>query len=87
MTCVIAGTDDADLRARAERVAARTGNDPTALVADPPSGWVVGTVTQAAEQLRALADAGVSRVMCQHLAHDDVEFVALLGRELAPLVA
>jgi hypothetical protein len=30
---------------------------------------------------------GVSRVMCQHLAHDDLEFIALLGGELAPLVA
>jgi alkanesulfonate monooxygenase SsuD/methylene tetrahydromethanopterin reductase-like flavin-dependent oxidoreductase (luciferase family) len=45
---------------------------------------VIGTLDQAAEQLRALQVAGVSRVMCQHLAHEDVDFVALLGRELAP---
>jgi hypothetical protein len=37
--------------------------------------------------LCALRDAGVSRVMCQHLAHDDLEFIALLGDELAPALA
>jgi hypothetical protein len=26
-------------------------------------------------------------VMCQHLLHDDLDAVALIGRELAPLVA
>jgi hypothetical protein len=46
----------------------------------------VGTVQEAARQLIALRDAGVSRVMCQHLLHDDLDAVALLGDELAPLV-
>jgi len=53
----------------------------------PPDGWIVGTVEQAAEQLNAVKDAGVSRVMCQHLAHDDLEFIAVLARELAPPLA
>jgi hypothetical protein len=34
--------------------------------------------------LRAIANAGVSRVMCQHLLHDDLDAVALIGSELAP---
>jgi alkanesulfonate monooxygenase SsuD/methylene tetrahydromethanopterin reductase-like flavin-dependent oxidoreductase (luciferase family) len=84
MTGVLAGRDARDLRERADRVSARRGDAAEQLLAVPPDGWVVGTVDQAAEQLGALKDAGVSRVMCQHLAHDDLEFVALLGQELAP---
>jgi F420-dependent oxidoreductase-like protein len=82
MTAVVAGTDESDLRARAERVAAIHGDDPDGLLAQPPAGWLVGTVEGVTEQLAALQEAGVSRVMCQHLAHDDLGFVALLGREL-----
>jgi len=86
MTAVVAGADERDLRDRMQRVALASGADGDALVAAPPPGWVVGTVEAAAEQLRALADAGVGRIMCQHLAPDDLEFIALLGDELAPLV-
>ncbi len=48
---------------------------------------IVGTVEQAAEQLRAYEAAGVERVMLQHLDHTDLDMVALIGRELAPAVA
>jgi alkanesulfonate monooxygenase SsuD/methylene tetrahydromethanopterin reductase-like flavin-dependent oxidoreductase (luciferase family) len=41
---------------------------------------VVGTLDQAAEQLDDLAARGVERVMLQHLAHDDLDMVTLLGR-------
>ena len=84
MTPVITGIDEADLRARARRSAVFRGMEPDALLGTPPEGWIVGTLDQVTEQLRALADAGVSRVLCQHLPHDDLEFVELLGRELAP---
>jgi hypothetical protein len=47
----------------------------------------MGTVDQAAERLHELDEAGVSRVMCQHLLHDDLDAVGLLGDRLAPLVA
>ena len=86
MTAVIAGTDERDLRERAARVAAAHGADADRLIAGPPHGWVIGVVDRAAEQLRALSDAGVSRVMCQHLAHDDLEFIQLIAERLAPLV-
>jgi hypothetical protein len=36
--------------------------------------------------LEALAEAGVERVYLQHLAHDDLDMVALLGAEVAPAV-
>jgi hypothetical protein len=29
----------------------------------------------------------VARVMCQHLLHDDLDAVALIGGELAPMLA
>lgn len=87
MTGVVLGTDDADLRGRAIRLCELRGGDPDEFLASPPSGWIVGTVDAAARELHALRDAGVSRVMCQHLLHDDLEAIAMLGDELAPRVA
>jgi F420-dependent oxidoreductase-like protein len=86
MTTVVAGADRTELRERLGRVAAAIGADRDELEARPPDGWIVGTVPEVAEQLAELGEVGVSRVMCQHLDHGDVEFVALLGDELAPLV-
>ena len=85
MTGVIIGEDEAELARRRAHVAQISGNP--GLLDAAPSGWIVGTVEQAQEQLLALRDAGVSRVMCQHLAHDDLDAVALLGSALAPAVA
>lgn len=48
--------------------------------------WIAGTVEEAVVQLRALAEAGVERVMLQHLLHDDLELIALLGEQVAPAV-
>lgn len=87
MTPTIVGADEADLRARVVRSAEFRGMDADSLLREPPSGWIVGTVEQAAEQISALSEAGVSRIMCQHLPHTDLEFVELLGQTLAPLVA
>ena len=39
------------------------------------------------EKLRELAEAGVDRVMLQHLLHQDVEMVELIGREIIPALA
>jgi F420-dependent oxidoreductase-like protein len=79
MTGLVVGSDQADVRDRIHRLSQVRGDDPDALAADPPAGWVVGTLDEAAEQLGALRDAGVSRVMCQQLLHDDLDAVALLG--------
>ena len=87
MTSVIAGADARDLRDRLARVARARWDGPDALIADPPRGWIIGVVDEVAQRLQALRDAGVARVMCQHLAHEDLEFIAMLGDELAPLVA
>lgn len=85
MTGVIIGQDEAEVARRRARVAEISGNP--GLLDSAPDGWIVGTIEQAQEQLLALRDAGVSRVMCQHLAHDDLDAVALLGTALAPAVA
>jgi F420-dependent oxidoreductase-like protein len=87
MTGVVVGTDRAELRDRVRRLSEKQGNDADEFLARPPQAWVVGTVDEAAEKLLALRDAGVSRVMCQHLVHEDLEAVALLGKVLAPSVA
>lgn len=88
MTGVLVGEDSGELQGRARRLSQRMGEtDSETLLDSPPAGWIVGTREQAIEQLGALRDAGVSRVMCQQLLHDDLDAVALLGRRLAPSLA
>jgi F420-dependent oxidoreductase-like protein len=87
MIGTVIGTDAANLSDRAGRLAERIGADRDALLRDPPTGWVVATIDQAAGQFAAYRDAGLHRVMCQHLLHDDLDPVALLGDELAPMLA
>jgi len=88
MTAVVAGRDSGELRDRAARQLERVGGrqDADALLADPPHGWIVGTTDEVVAQLDVLREAGVSRVMCQQLLHDDLDAVALLG-QLSPRVA
>ena len=86
MIGTVIGADAADLEDRARRVAERIGSEADALLSDPPNGWIVATIDQAAEQFAAYRDAGLHRVMCQTLVHDDLDAVALVGR-LGSLVA
>jgi F420-dependent oxidoreductase-like protein len=87
MTAVLVGADEDELGRRVAQRAEKMGADARAISDPPPAGWIVGTVERAAEQLATLRDAGVSRVMCQHYVHQDLEAVALLGEQLAPLVS
>jgi F420-dependent oxidoreductase-like protein len=48
---------------------------------------LVGSVDEVGERLRAIAAVGVDRVMLQHLLHEDLEPIRLIGRELAPGLA
>ena len=86
MTGVLVARDRGELQERAQRLAAVTGADAAAFLAQSPSGWIVGTLEEAAAQMVALRDAGVHRIMCQHLLHDDLDAVALIGRELPALL-
>jgi F420-dependent oxidoreductase-like protein len=87
MTGFVIGADESEYRDRLRARAEKMGADADQMLAEPPPAWVAGTTEQAAEQLKVLEAAGVSRVMCQHYAHEDLDAVALLGGELAPLVA
>jgi F420-dependent oxidoreductase-like protein len=87
-TCVVAA-DRAGLLEAARRVmrVARADGDPGGFLAERADTWIAGTVDEVVERLLALEAAGVERVMLQHLAHDDLDTVALIGAEVMPHVA
>jgi alkanesulfonate monooxygenase SsuD/methylene tetrahydromethanopterin reductase-like flavin-dependent oxidoreductase (luciferase family) len=87
MTAFVVGADEGELRDRVRQRAEKMGSDPAALLDETPAGWIVGTTDEVTEQLLALREAGVARVMCQHFVHEDLDMVALIGDELAPRVA
>jgi len=86
MTGAMLGVDAAEVDQRVRRVASATGRDAGALLREPPHGWIVGTLDQAAEQVARIREAGVSRVMCNQFVEPEVAQVARLG-ELARLIA
>jgi F420-dependent oxidoreductase-like protein len=49
--------------------------------------WISGSVEEAQGQLAAFEEAGVERIMLQHLLHRDLESVRLIGDVLAPAVS
>jgi alkanesulfonate monooxygenase SsuD/methylene tetrahydromethanopterin reductase-like flavin-dependent oxidoreductase (luciferase family) len=69
--CVV-GRDRGEVNDRVARTQQLMGQTPP----------LAGTIDEVAEQLREYEAVGVERAMLQHLDHDDVEMVALLG-ELA----
>jgi F420-dependent oxidoreductase-like protein len=73
-TCIVA-PDRKGLLECVRRVMRITGSDhtdPARFLADAPEAWIVGVVDEVVEQLHALEDAGVERVMLQHLDHEDL---------------
>jgi alkanesulfonate monooxygenase SsuD/methylene tetrahydromethanopterin reductase-like flavin-dependent oxidoreductase (luciferase family) len=77
MTGVVVGRDEAELRDRLGRFKELAGTD------TPP---ILGTVDQVAERLREYEAVGVERAMLQHLVHEDVEMVGVLGEVAARLL-
>jgi F420-dependent oxidoreductase-like protein len=61
--------------------------DADALVAERRDRWLVGTLDEVAERIDELRALGVSRVLLQHLNHDDDEMVVLAGGRLLPALA
>ena len=88
MTGFILGSDEGDLGERArrigERFGGRSGNE---VLERSRARGTAGTPAEVAAGLRELEAVGVERVMLQHLLHDDLEAVALVGRELVPALA
>ncbi len=88
MTGVLVGRDRGEVRERAALLTEfrRDLGGPDAFLSSTRPTWIVGAADEVAERLGALRDAGVARVMCQQLLHEDLDHVALIG-ELAPMLA
>lgn len=86
MTGWLVGADRDDLLDRASRLSEwkGEGGDGEAFIAGERESTILGTVDEAIEQLRELQEAGLTRIMGQHLLHRDLDAVALMGREIAP---
>jgi alkanesulfonate monooxygenase SsuD/methylene tetrahydromethanopterin reductase-like flavin-dependent oxidoreductase (luciferase family) len=76
MTGCVVGRDEPELRDRLARFKELTGHD---------SAPIAGTVEQVVERLREYEEAGVERAMLQHLVHEDVDMVHVLGEVAAAL--
>ena len=89
MTGWLVGADEAELRDRASRLAEwkDEGEDGDAFLAGLRPSTIKGTTAEAVEQLRELEQAGLTRIMGQHLLHRDLDAIELLGREIVPAVA
>jgi len=89
MTSWMVGADRAELVERATRLARwkGEGGDGEAFLTTMREPTIKGTVPEALEQLEALREAGLNRVMAQHLLHRDLDAVELLGRELLPALS
>ncbi|HEV8688485.1 MAG TPA: TIGR03560 family F420-dependent LLM class oxidoreductase [Gaiellaceae bacterium] len=86
MTGFVLGENDEELLENTRRILERWGSDlsPAEGLARYKSRGLAGTPGQLVEGLKRLEEAGVERVMLQHIAHDDLQTVALIGREVAP---
>ena len=86
MTGWLVGADRDDLIDRASRLSEwkGEGGDGEAFIAAQRESTILGTVAEAIEQLRELKQAGLARIMGQHLLHRDLDAVALMGREIVP---
>jgi alkanesulfonate monooxygenase SsuD/methylene tetrahydromethanopterin reductase-like flavin-dependent oxidoreductase (luciferase family) len=85
MTHGIIGSDRVDLLERAHAVAEIRGDDasdPEAYIEGLGENTLVGTVAELRELLAELEEAGVERLMFQHLTHNDLDGVDLIA-ELA----
>jgi len=74
--CVV-GRDQGELKERLASFTAITGD---------AAPQISGTVDEVVEQLREYEAAGVERAMLQHIAHEDVEMVPVLGEVAARLI-
>ena len=79
MTGCVVGRDAAEVGARLAAWREVTGGEDA-----PP---ISGTVDEVVSRLREYEAVGVERVMLQHLVHEDVEMVGVLGEVAAQLAA
>jgi alkanesulfonate monooxygenase SsuD/methylene tetrahydromethanopterin reductase-like flavin-dependent oxidoreductase (luciferase family) len=79
MTGCVVARDQGELDGRLGRLREITGRDIDS------DRIVIGTTGEVVERLREYEAAGVERVMLQHLVHEDVEMVDVLGEVAAAL--
>jgi F420-dependent oxidoreductase-like protein len=86
MAGCLVGETRAQLEERAGTLLRRRGDgqDPKEFLDGLGPERLAGTPDQVLEQLAAFAAAGVQRVMLQHLVHEDLESVALIGERIIP---
>jgi F420-dependent oxidoreductase-like protein len=86
MSGFVIGDDRAQLVENTRRILERWGSDlsPEEGLARYEQRGLAGTPDQLVDGLKRFEEAGVERVMLQHIVHDDLETVALIGREVAP---
>jgi F420-dependent oxidoreductase-like protein len=89
MINTLVGADDDELESRAAALVAYRGRggDARSFLKEAGPERLIGTPERVLDQLAAFAEAGVQRVMLQHLVHDDLESLALIGREVIPEAA
>jgi F420-dependent oxidoreductase-like protein len=88
-TRVVVGADEDELRQRAAALMESLDEqgDVEAFIDGMRSNMTIGTVEQVLGRLEEYAKVGVDRVYMQHLVHDDLETVALIGTEVVPEAA
>jgi alkanesulfonate monooxygenase SsuD/methylene tetrahydromethanopterin reductase-like flavin-dependent oxidoreductase (luciferase family) len=80
---VLIGSSEADIKARGQRLAqAQEGGPIENAVGGMGPERLIGTPQQVLERLQSYADTGIQRVMLQHLLHEDLETVDMLGEEI-----
>jgi F420-dependent oxidoreductase-like protein len=89
MTFTMVASDRGELETKAGRLLERRGEsgDPAAWLAGLGPERLRGTPDQILELLAQYEEAGVTRIMMQHLLHDDLEALALIGKEIIPQAA
>jgi F420-dependent oxidoreductase-like protein len=87
MSGFLLGADDAQLLAHARATLERWGSDadPAATVERFRARGLAGTPDELVEGFGRLAEVGVERVALQHIVHEDLETVALIGQVAAQL--
>jgi F420-dependent oxidoreductase-like protein len=86
MIFTLVGEDRDELESRAARLLKQRGDstEPAMWLASQGPDRLVGTTDWVLERLEGYAESGVQRVMMQHLLHDDLEALTLIGKEIIP---
>jgi F420-dependent oxidoreductase-like protein len=89
MTFTLVGADRHELELRAARLLKQRGDstEPATWLASLGPDRLAGTPEWVLERLAGYSEAGVERIMMQHLLHDDLEALALIGAEIIPEAA